>query len=362
MTLKYTRSEQTQAHGLHRCRRRGDRACDRWRRARQLGFEHVPANFTPGIGTIITGEAATKATAAAVGAYPGAHRRGQNRAPVGTAAPPWAQADMARFSSGAAPGATGGSAESVPFRAACRIRALTTGARITDHVYWLPPDMPDRPSLCAVAGDRGTIWLDAGSSAAHARAFLLFLADHGVPGPSHVVLTHSHWDHVFGADELGAHVIAQERTASYLEELAAIDWSDEALDRRVASGEASAQHAAHVKIELPSPRDVRIARAEIVFRDGLDIDLGGVRAQVRDVGGDHADDSTVIYVVPDGVLFLGDCLYESPAGGYTSERLGPLIDALRGFEARLFVEGHGRDVLSPTALDEVIAEARSSLA
>jgi glyoxylase-like metal-dependent hydrolase (beta-lactamase superfamily II) len=82
---------------------------------------------------------------------------------------------------------------------------------------------------------------------------------------------------------------------------------------------------------------------------------------VRHVGGDHADDSTVVYVEPDGVLFLSDCLYESPTGGYTSERLMPLVDALRGFEARLFIEGHGHDVLSPTALDELIAEARSSL-
>jgi hypothetical protein len=37
--------------------------------ATQVG--QVPANFTPGTGTIITGEAATKAQAAAVGAYPG---------------------------------------------------------------------------------------------------------------------------------------------------------------------------------------------------------------------------------------------------------------------------------------------------
>jgi glyoxylase-like metal-dependent hydrolase (beta-lactamase superfamily II) len=85
-----------------------------------------------------------------------------------------------------------------------------------------------------VAGDRGTIWLDAGSSAAHAREFLRVLAGDGVAGPSHVVLTHSHWDHAFGAAELTTHVIAQERTAAYLEQLAATDWSDEALDRRVA--------------------------------------------------------------------------------------------------------------------------------
>jgi glyoxylase-like metal-dependent hydrolase (beta-lactamase superfamily II) len=237
---------------------------------------------------------------------------------------------------------------------------LPTAQRITEHIVWLPPGPPDRPSLCAVAGERGTIWLDAGSSASHAREFLRNLAGDGVAAPSHVVLTHSHWDHVFGAGELRAHVIAQERTAAYLEQLAATDWSDEALDRRVASGEASPQHAENVKAELPSPRDVRIAPAEIVFRDGLDLQLGGVRVQVRHVGGDHADDSTVVFVEPDGLLFLGDCLYEAPTGGYTSERIGPLVEAVLGFGAKLFVEGHAETVLSALELDEEIAEARST--
>jgi glyoxylase-like metal-dependent hydrolase (beta-lactamase superfamily II) len=237
---------------------------------------------------------------------------------------------------------------------------LPTAERITEHVYWLPPGPPDRPSLCAVAGERETIWLDAGSSVAHARQFLRDLARDGVAEPSHVVLTHSHWDHVFGAEELGAHVIAHKRTAVYLDQLAATDWSDEALDRRVASGEASLQHAENVKAELPSPRDVRIAPAEIVFHDGLDLQLGGVRVEVRHVGGDHADDSTVMFVEPDGLLFLGDCLYEAPSGGYTNERFGPLVEAVRGFGAQLFVEGHGETVLSAAALDEAIAEARST--
>ena len=68
--------------------------------------------------------------------------------------------------------------------------------KISEHVYWLPPMPPDRPSLCAVEGERATIWLDAGSSAAHTREFLDALATRGVAKPTHVVLTHSHWDHV----------------------------------------------------------------------------------------------------------------------------------------------------------------------
>jgi glyoxylase-like metal-dependent hydrolase (beta-lactamase superfamily II) len=232
--------------------------------------------------------------------------------------------------------------------------------KISKHVHWLPPAPPDRPSLCAVEGERATIWLDAGSSAAHTREFLEALATQGVAKPTHVVITHSHWDHVLGADELGAHVVAHELTAGYLLEHAATDWSDEALDRRVAAGEDSQQHADNVKAELPSPRDVRIRLAEIVFRDGLDFELGGVRAQVRHVGGDHADDSSVVYVEPDGVLFLGDCLYEAPSGGYTVEQMTPLLAAVRSFGAVHFVEGHNETVLSPAELEDVIAEATAA--
>jgi glyoxylase-like metal-dependent hydrolase (beta-lactamase superfamily II) len=149
-------------------------------------------------------------------------------------------------------------------------------------------------------------------------------------------------------------------TAEALLELAATDWSDDALDQRVAAGEASAAHAEHVKEELPSPRDVRIPPADVVFGDGLDFDLGGVTVRVRHVGGDHAADSCVMYVEPDGVLFLGDCLYEAPSGGLTSERALQLHEAVQGFGAELFVEGHSETVLSRTDVEEVIREAQAT--
>jgi hypothetical protein len=113
-----------------------------------------------------------------------------------------------------------------------------------------------------------------------------------------------------------------------------------------------------VKAELSAPRNVRIAPADIVFRDGLDLVLGSVRVQVRHVGGDHADDSTVMYE-PDGLLFLGDCLYEAPSGGYTADQVGPLVSTA-GPSFELFYEN---DYLMPhreaawALLEERVREA-----
>jgi glyoxylase-like metal-dependent hydrolase (beta-lactamase superfamily II) len=218
--------------------------------------------------------------------------------------------------------------------------------KISQHVYWLPPGPPDRPAICAVAGDRWTLMLDAGSSADHTRGFLGDLSAETGTEPSAVVYTHSHWDHVLGGADVGGLVIAHMKTAEQLLELACRDWSDEGLDERVAAGLASPQHVADVKQELPSPRAVEVAPADIVFEETIEIDVGGVTVDVRHVGGDHSADSCVMFVRPDGVLFLGDCLSASPTGALTAESAFRLRDVILGFGADHYVEGHHEAVSS----------------
>jgi glyoxylase-like metal-dependent hydrolase (beta-lactamase superfamily II) len=237
---------------------------------------------------------------------------------------------------------------------------LSALARISEHVYWMPPGPPDRPSLCAVVGERRTIMLDAGSSTRHTRAFLDALRLESGTRPAAVVYTHFHWDHVLGGAEVGGHVIAQALTAEQLIELAARDWSDEGLDRRVAAGQASPGYAANIKEEMPSPRTVEVAPADIVFHDGLDVELGGVTVRVRHVGGDHSADSSVMYVEPDRVLFLGDCLCDSPTGVLTAELAFPLYDAIFEFDAEVYVEGHHPSVSTRADVEVLIEKARAA--
>jgi glyoxylase-like metal-dependent hydrolase (beta-lactamase superfamily II) len=227
--------------------------------------------------------------------------------------------------------------------------------RISEHVVWLPPAPPDRPSLCAVVGTRRTLMLDGGASPAHARELLLALDAR----PAAVVYTHSHWDHVFGGAEVGAPIVAHRLTAERLVDLAASDWSDEALERRVAAGELPAQYAADIKEELPAPRRVDVAPADVLFDSGLVFELGGVRVVVRHVGGDHAHDSSVAFVEPDRVLFLGDCLCEAQRGGVTAELALPLHETILSFGAQIYVEGHHDALTSPAELDAYLAELRA---
>ena len=238
-----------------------------------------------------------------------------------------------------------------------------TLSQISDHVYWMPPAKPDRPSLCAVAGTNHTLMLDAGASDAHARQFLNQLTEKGIPSPAYVALTHWHWDHVFGAAEIGAPVVAQSLTAGKLAHLAMRDWSDAGLEHHIALGEQTAGGAEHIKAELPSPRAVRIAQPGILFHDLLELRLGAVTCRIVHVGGDHAPDSSVMFLLPDRVLFLGDCLYEAvyaPKRHYTARLLLPLLDMLQAFDGAWFVGGHEPAVATRAEFDEQIAKMRQA--
>jgi glyoxylase-like metal-dependent hydrolase (beta-lactamase superfamily II) len=235
---------------------------------------------------------------------------------------------------------------------------MTRLTRISERVYWMPPGRPDRPSLAAVVGSRRTLMLDGGSSRAHANEFLGALAAESAAHPFAVVYTHSDWDHVFGGIEFDAPIVAHALTAERLVTLAGMDWSDAALDRRIAAGEASPKHAANVREELPAPRIVEVAPADVIFGDGLEIELGGAIVTVRHLGGDHSAESSVMYVEPDRVLFLGDCTYPSAAGVLTRELAFPLHDAVLAFAAEQFVEGHHPSVVSRPELEQRVAKMR----
>jgi glyoxylase-like metal-dependent hydrolase (beta-lactamase superfamily II) len=216
--------------------------------------------------------------------------------------------------------------------------------RISEHVWWLPPGPPDRPSVCAVVGERWTLALDAGSSRVHTREFLDGLPER----PAAVAYTHSHWDHVFGGVEIGGLVIAHALTAHRLDEMAAVDWSDEE------------NVSEDMRQESPAPRVVEIAPADIVFAEQIEFDLGGVRVTVEHVGGDHCDDACVMLVGPDALLFLGDCLCASPSEVLTVERALPLYERILSYPAEHYVEGHHEAVTTRAETEELIEKARAA--
>ncbi|MEJ8547278.1 MBL fold metallo-hydrolase [Brevibacillus borstelensis] len=213
--------------------------------------------------------------------------------------------------------------------------------RLTDRIHFLPPDEgTDRPILAAIAGNEQTLMLDTGNSPAHAELFLNQLERHGISQPSVAVLTHWHWDHTFGGERVGAKLVAHEKTKAVLEKLVPLAWTDEAIDEWKDKSSGFAFCAEMIKKEYGDERIISIRLPEIAFQASWETDLGGIRAAVEHVGGDHASDSSVVYIPEEKVLFLGDCLYADLYGRYTAAKTRALLSKLEKYDADWYVLSH----------------------
>lgn len=217
---------------------------------------------------------------------------------------------------------------------------------LSSRIFWSLPDSErDRPVLGALCGDAATLVVDTGASPAHARQFRAALGALGAASPRYAVLTHWHWDHVFGTAEMGLLTIAHVETRRRVLEMARLDWRDRALDARVAAGEEVAFIADHLKIEMTNAERAAlvIAAPEVTFTRQVEVYLGGLTAQVLHVGGDHSPDCSVVFCPEERVAFLGDCTsggFTAAETYYTLPRFLQLLDALEALPAEQFFFGH----------------------
>lgn len=240
----------------------------------------------------------------------------------------------------------------------CRLEEVS--ARVD---RFTPDERTDRPVLGAIRGTAGTLIVDGGASPAHLRAFAAELATRDRPPITGIALTHWHWDHSFGSAALDVPVIACEKTAAGVAIQAAHDWSDAALEQRVRDGLELEFSLPHIREELPDRSDLRIVVPQVTFAESHHVDLGDTTVELRWVGGDHADDSVVIWEPEDRVLFLGDALYqclwsETPYLTVTGARA--LLDRLAPFAPLYALEGHDENVADAVAYAARLSELRAA--
>ncbi|MEC2057219.1 MBL fold metallo-hydrolase [Peribacillus psychrosaccharolyticus] len=221
---------------------------------------------------------------------------------------------------------------------------MQTLQRLSKHIVYLTPvQETDRPVLGAVTGNTRTLVIDAGNSVEHARLFHDELKKEMIK-PDYLVLTHSHWDHVFGLEAVQEPVLCQVDTYSNIQMLQKLTWDDIALDQRVLAGTEIAFCADAIKKEFSEkPRNICLPLPDIRFEKGMTVDLGGVTCVIEHIGGDHAGDSCLIYIPEEKVLFLGDCLYANMYAEkwqFTSKEVLRLLTEIEKYDANTYILSH----------------------
>ena len=216
--------------------------------------------------------------------------------------------------------------------------------KMTENIYYIPPvEETDRPILAAIVGSEALLIIDGGNSKNHAREFLNEIDKLSLPKRRYLVITHWHWDHVFGIAEMNMPTFAHIETKIEIEKMLPLDWSDKALEDRVKNGTEIEFCKEKIQEELKEPRILNLKAPDITYEDGAIIDLGNITCKIDHVGGEHSEDSSVIHILEDRVLFIGDCLFVDLYHGdwsYSTKSLLPLIEKLLSYDVDYYVFSH----------------------
>lgn len=216
--------------------------------------------------------------------------------------------------------------------------------KLTKRVYHMPHySETDRPTLGFICGDNFSLAVDAGNSPAHATDFLNLVEKRDCSPLKMVVITHWHWDHIFGMKRMGLPAISHEKTKKKIDYLKTLKWDDASLDERVKTGEEIEFCSEMIKREMPTRDYLELKSPEVTFNSKIEIDLGGITCVVEHVGGVHAQDSSIVYVPEEKVMFLADCVYQDFYSGewsYDKNEFNILIDKIEKYDVTTYVLGH----------------------
>ncbi len=216
--------------------------------------------------------------------------------------------------------------------------------RISSRMYYLPGEKEtDRPYLYYVLGDTYSLAIDAGNSKNHVEKFYRAIANMGFRLPDYTAVTHWHWDHTFGMHAVHGKTITGLKTHHQLQKVMQWDWSDDAMKKRLQSGEEIAMCDRDIRVEYPDRNLIKLVLADIVFHGELILDLGNIHCELKEVSAPHSRDSVIIYIPEEKVLAIGDadgCNYYDNDGKYDRDLLEKMILLLQNYDFDTYLIGH----------------------
>ena len=224
--------------------------------------------------------------------------------------------------------------------------------RLTERVWVYPfEEERDRPNLGYVRGDRWSLAVDAGHSAAHVREFYAALQAAGLPLPSLTVLTHWHWDHAFGMHAVHGLCLAGERTNRHLADFRSRPGAKQEL--------LSAEE--RVRREYADGQPMIVTQADLTLNREMRLETGGCSVRVFPAAAPHTDDSTLIYLPDEKVLFLGD----AACGALPDWKKDPalcrrLADTIDRTGADIVLEGHWTPLSRQEQVRDLLSDAEQA--
>jgi glyoxylase-like metal-dependent hydrolase (beta-lactamase superfamily II) len=216
--------------------------------------------------------------------------------------------------------------------------------KISNRIHYLPAEeRTDRPVLGYIRGDKFSLAIDAGNSSDHVEKFYRELGISGLRLPDFTVITHWHWDHSFGMHAVSGKTVASYLTNEKLAEVQKWEWTDEAMKKRLQSGEDIEMCDWCIRLEYPDRTKIKVVTAAIEFTGSITIDLGGIHCTIKEFTSPHSSDSVLVHIPEERIVFIGDAEsgdYYHNNGDYEKSKLGEMIKVLEETDVDMIMPGH----------------------
>lgn len=233
--------------------------------------------------------------------------------------------------------------------------------KLSERIYISDFDTSnDRPRLAYIKGSKLNVMVDAGNSPAHFSQFLEACLNSGLCKPDLILITHWHWDHVFGLAETTIPAVCTNLTQLKLEEMCAWKWDDDSMRQRLKNGDDIEFCDINMRVEYKDCTKIKVRTADIVFTDELVIDCGDLTCVMKRCDNDHAPDSCVIHIPQEKVLFLGDIISENYHHGephYTQSKFYSLWESLMSYDFDVAIHSH-TEQFSRQTLNDYFEESK----
>jgi glyoxylase-like metal-dependent hydrolase (beta-lactamase superfamily II) len=207
--------------------------------------------------------------------------------------------------------------------------------RISDNVFYFPhqPET-DRPMLAYLKGKKIVLVIDAGNSADHVDEFYEALEVEGLKKPDFTVITHWHWDHTFGMHRIHGLSIAHYKTNKFLDK--------EKTSLNKAYVDYLKDDDKCFKMEYANDKEVVIVNSDISFEGSFDLNLGGMTAKIFHAKSPHSEDTVLVYIPEEKILFLGDSTSEDffNEGYMDQDKLQALINLIESIDCQYCILSH----------------------
>lgn len=156
--------------------------------------------------------------------------------------------------------------------------------------------------------------------------------------------------------------IASAKTNQKLRQVAAWQWTPQAMEERERRGEDIPFCNEHIRREYPRLGEIAVCPAAVELEGSLTLDLGGVRCQLLCQENPHAPDELLVYVPQEGLVVLGDAdcgdFYHLD-GGYAPGPTQALARRLSAWDFQWALPGHSGPESKEGELAYLAAQAGS---